>query len=47
LAGVTALFKSEAMFGLYSIGLAIGFFGYFLVSLRVYGNQQPGRWTGD
>jgi len=45
-AGVTALFKSEAMFGLYSIGLATGFFGYFLVSLRVHGTEQERRWMG-
>jgi hypothetical protein len=46
-AAVTALFKSEELFGAYAIGLAIGFFGYLVVSFLVYGTQQAGRFMGD
>jgi len=44
---VTALFKTEALFGAYAIGLAIGFFAYFLISLLVYGKERAGRFMGD
>ena len=44
---VTALFKTEDLFGAYAIGLAIGFFAYFIVSLFVYGKEQAGRFMGD
>jgi hypothetical protein len=46
-AAVTALFRREEMFALYSIGLAVGFFAYLMVSISVYGKQQAGRWMGD
>jgi hypothetical protein len=46
-AAVTALFRREEMFALYSIGLAVGFFAYLIVSISVYGKQQAGRWMGD
>jgi uncharacterized membrane protein YeaQ/YmgE (transglycosylase-associated protein family) len=46
-AAVTTLFKSEVLFGLYSIGLAVGFFAYFVDSLIVYGKEETGRWMGD
>jgi hypothetical protein len=46
-AAVTALFRSEMVFGLYAIGLAIGFFAYFVISLTVYGKKETGRWMGD
>jgi uncharacterized membrane protein YeaQ/YmgE (transglycosylase-associated protein family) len=40
-ATVTALFKSQAMFAMYSIGLAIGFFLYFFVGLVVPEEVAP------
>ena len=46
-AAVTSLFKNDTLFGMYSIGLAIGFFAYFAVSLAVYGRREAGRWMGD
>ncbi|GHP00874.1 hypothetical protein KSF_109210 [Reticulibacter mediterranei] len=46
-AAVTALFRSELLFGLYAIGLALGFFAYFLVSISVYGKKETGRWMGE
>jgi uncharacterized membrane protein YeaQ/YmgE (transglycosylase-associated protein family) len=46
-AAVTTLFKSEVLFGLYCIGLAVGFFAYFVVGLIVYGKEETGRWMGD
>lgn len=46
-AAVTALFKSDILFGLYSIGLAIGFFAYFIVSLKVSGKKEASQWMGD
>jgi len=38
-AAVTALFRGETMFGWYSIGLAAGFFLYFLVALAISGKK--------
>lgn len=32
-AGVTTVFANEAIFGLYCIGLAVGFFSYFVTGL--------------
>ena len=46
-AAVTALFKSEDLFGLYSIGLAAGFFAYLVISFKVYGKANVGQWMGD
>lgn len=46
-AAVMALFKDAMLFGLYAIGLAIGFFAYFVISLAVYGKKETGRWMGD
>jgi hypothetical protein len=43
-AAVIALFKSDVLFGLYSLGLVIGFFAYFAVSLRLYGKQELQPW---
>lgn len=34
-AAVTALFQSGGLFGMYSIGLAIGFFVYFGIALAI------------
>jgi hypothetical protein len=38
-AAVTALFKGETLFGWYSIGLAAGFFLYFLAALAISGKK--------
>lgn len=46
-AAVMALFRDGTMFGLYAIGLAIGFFVYFVISLTVYGKKATGRWMGE
>jgi hypothetical protein len=37
---VTALFKSEELFGCYSIGLAAGFFGYLIVTILLFGKDE-------
>jgi hypothetical protein len=39
-----ALLGSDVLFGWYSIGLAIGFFGYFAVGLRLLGQQEVLPW---
>lgn len=44
---VMALFKSDVLFGLYAIGLAAGFFAYFVIGLGVYGKKETGKWMGD
>jgi uncharacterized membrane protein YeaQ/YmgE (transglycosylase-associated protein family) len=44
---VTALFKSEDLFGLYALGLGIGFFLYLIVSMSVYGKESSKIWMGD
>jgi O-antigen/teichoic acid export membrane protein len=44
---VTTVFKSQELFGAYAIGLAIGFFGYLIVSWVVYGKEEVGRFMGD
>lgn len=46
-AAVTALFKSETIFSMYSIGLAIGFFLYFIVGLIVSGKDSADKWMGE
>jgi hypothetical protein len=43
-AAVLALFRSDVLFGLYSIGLVIGFFGYFGVGVRLFGVQELQPW---
>lgn len=44
---VTALFKTPELFGGYAIGLAGGFFAYFVVGLLVYGKDSAGAWMGN
>jgi len=44
---VTALFSSAALFGSYAIGLAVGFFGYFAIGLRLDGTDRANAWMGD
>ena len=46
-AAVTALFKSEELFASYSVGLAVGFFLYFLVSLRIVGKKKTGGFMDE
>lgn len=43
---VTSLFKDADLFGLYAIGLAIGFFGYLLINFVVYGKESTGTFMG-
>lgn len=45
-AGVTALFKDPQLFGGYCIGLAVGFFAYFIVALILYGKDVVGDFMG-
>ena len=45
-AAVITLFDDKLLFGAYAIGLAVGFFAYFLIGLFVYGKESTGRWMG-
>ena len=46
---VTALFKEGELFGMYCIGLAVGFFAYFIVAFFISGRDPEtiSRWMGD
>jgi hypothetical protein len=44
---VVALFDSEHLFGLYAIGLAIGFFAYLLVFFAINGRKKTGTVMGS
>ena len=46
-AAVTSLFEDDRLFGGYSIGLAIGFFAYFVIGLAVEGKESAKGWMGD
>ena len=46
-AAVTALFKVGELFGAYCIGLAIGFFLYFIIGLFISDPQTVSKWMGD
>jgi len=46
-AAIVGLFKDATLFGAYSIGLAIGFFLYFVIGLFVYGKDSANPWMGD
>ena len=46
-AAITALFDNERLFGAYSIGLAAGFFAYFIIGMIVYGKENAGVWMLD
>jgi hypothetical protein len=46
-AAITALFKSEALFGAYSVGLAIGFFAYLALYWLCFGKTAAGKIMGD
>lgn len=43
-AAVTTLFADPSIFSSYCIGLAVGFFGYFVVGLIVEGKSSASRW---
>lgn len=43
-AAVVTLLKSDVLFGLYAVGLAIGFFAYLAVGLVLYGIQEVRPW---
>jgi len=43
-AGIIALFRSDALFGLYALGLALGFFAYVALDLLSYGKQGASSW---
>ena len=45
-AGITTLFKEPELFGSYAIGLAIGFFAYFVVALILEGRINTVTWMG-
>jgi len=45
-AAVTAIFKTETLFGFYSIGLASGFFVYLITSLIISGNKKVDEFMG-
>lgn len=45
---VTTLpFSDPDVFGAYAIGLAIGFFAYLAVAVRVHGSASAATWMGD
>jgi len=48
-AAITQLFDDQDLFGFYGLGLAIGFFSYFIVGLLVGGKDGAGDWmvSGD
>jgi hypothetical protein len=46
-AAVTAIFNDKELFGLYSIGLAAGFFGYLIVYCVLNGQQETGTIMGQ
>jgi uncharacterized membrane protein YeaQ/YmgE (transglycosylase-associated protein family) len=46
-AAVLTTFKAPGLFAAYSIGLAIGFFLYFVISLKVTGTANAKTWMGD
>jgi hypothetical protein len=43
---ITTLFKEPGLFGSYAIGLAIGFFAYFVVALILEGRKGTVTWMG-
>lgn len=46
-AAVTAIFKTPELFGGYEIGLAVGFFLYFIISLFIKDPRTVSQWMGD
>jgi hypothetical protein len=46
-AAVTKLFDDADLFAAYSIGLAIGFFGYFAIAVKVEGKASAAKFMGQ
>jgi hypothetical protein len=47
-AAVTKLFEDPKLFGMYSIGLAVGFFAYLAIAISVQGDaEKVSQWMGD
>ena len=46
-AAIIALLRDAALFGLYSLGLVIGFFGYLGLGVRLYGKQELVPWRSE
>jgi hypothetical protein len=46
-AAVTGLFDNKHLFGVYSIGLAIGFFAYILIFFVLNGPTETGKVLGN
>ena len=46
-AAVVAIFHDRRLFGLYSIGLAVGFFGYLIVYIILNGRKKAGTIMGQ
>jgi hypothetical protein len=46
-AAVVAIFNDKQLFGLYSIGLAVGFFGYLIVYVILNGRKEAGTIMGQ
>ena len=44
--GTLALFRDEALFGWYAIGLALGVFATFALGVRLNGRQEVQSWWG-
>lgn len=44
-AAITALFKTPELFGMYCIGLFIGFFAYFIIAANLK-DESVGKWMG-
>lgn len=45
-AAVVAIFNDQRLFGLYSIGLAVGFFGYLIVYIKLNGREKAATIMG-
>src|SRR5581483_6876113 len=43
-AAIIALLRDSTLFGLYSLGLVIGFFGYLGLGVQLYGKQELTPW---
>lgn len=43
-AAIVALLRNDLFFGLYAIGLILGFFAYFAAALQLYGRQEVLPW---
>lgn len=43
-AAALAFFRDNTIFGWYAVGLAIGFFAYFVVGIILYGKQEVLPW---